>query len=139
MISVVTLFIALICYFHYNQLPIYNLNLAYKFIKNSSHKENFELLSSKLGYNLNDKLLLIHADDLGLSKSVNETSIKSLLKNTVSSASVIMNAEKIQEIADFSKKNPKYWDESQLNVKPIKKKILYKEVKGCKVYGVWYK
>ena len=106
MISVVTLFIALICYFHYNQLPIYNLNLAYKFIKNSSHKENFELVSSKLGYNLNDKLLLIHADDLGLSKSVNETSIKSLLKNTVSSASVIMNAEKIQEIADFSKKNP---------------------------------
>ena len=106
MLSVVTLLIALICYFHYNQLPIYNLNLAYKFIKNSTQKENFELLSSNLGYNLNDKLLLIHADDLGLSKSVNETSLESLLKNTVSSASVIMNAEKVQEIADFSKKNP---------------------------------
>ena len=39
----------------------------------------------------------------------------------------------------LNSKNPKYWDESQLNVKPIKKKILYKEVKGCKVYGVWYK
>ena len=89
MISVVTLFIALICYFHYNQLPIYNLNLAYKFIKNSTHKENFELLSSNLGYNLNDKLLLIHADDLGLSESVNETSLKSLLKNTVSSFNLI--------------------------------------------------
>ena len=76
MISVVTLFTTLICYFHYNQLPIYNLNLAYKFIKNSTHKENFELLSSNLGYNLNDKLLLIHADDLGLSKSVNEVAIK---------------------------------------------------------------
>jgi hypothetical protein len=38
----------------------------------------------------------------------------------------------------LNSKNPKYWDESQLNVKPIKKKILYKEVKGCKVYGVWY-
>jgi predicted glycoside hydrolase/deacetylase ChbG (UPF0249 family) len=49
---------------------------------------------------------LIHADDLGLSKSVNETSLESLLNNTVSSASVIMNAKKVQEIADFSNKNP---------------------------------
>jgi hypothetical protein len=30
------------------------------------------------------------------------------------------------------------WDKSQLNEQPIKKKILYKEVKGCKIYGVWY-
>ena len=29
-------------------------------------------------------------------------------------------------------------DKSQLNEKPIKKKILYKEAKGCKVYGIWY-
>jgi hypothetical protein len=73
MLSIVSLLIALICYFHYNQLPIYDLNLAFKFIKNSTQTENFEMLSSSLGYNQNDKLLLIHADDLGLSKSVNET------------------------------------------------------------------
>jgi predicted glycoside hydrolase/deacetylase ChbG (UPF0249 family) len=106
MLSIVSLLIALICYFHYNQLPIYDLNLAFKFIKNSTQTENFEMLSSSLGYNQNDKLLLIHADDLGLSKSVNETSLESLLNNTVSSASVIMNAKKVQEIADFSNKNP---------------------------------
>ena len=35
--------------------------------------------------------------------------------------------------------NPKYCDKSQLNEKPIAKKVLYKEVKGCKIYGVWYK
>ena len=106
MLSVVSLLTALICYFHYNQLPIYDLNLAFKFIKNSTQTENFEMLSSSLGYNQNDKLLLIHADDLGLSKSVNETSLESLLNNTVSSASVIMNAKKVQEIADFSNNNP---------------------------------
>ena len=106
MLSIVSLLTALICYFHYNQLPIYDLNLAFKFIKNSTQTENFEMLSSSLGYNQNDKLLLIHADDLGLSKSVNETSLESLLNNTVSSASVIMNAKKVQEIADFSNKNP---------------------------------
>ena len=38
----------------------------------------------------------------------------------------------------LNSKNPKYWDESQLSEKPIKKKILYKETKGIKVYGVWY-
>ena len=38
----------------------------------------------------------------------------------------------------LNSKNPKYWDKSQLNEKPIKKKVLYKEVKGVKVYGVWY-
>ena len=39
----------------------------------------------------------------------------------------------------LNSKNPKYMDKSQLNEKPIAKKVLYKEVKGCKIYGVWYK
>ena len=34
--------------------------------------------------------------------------------------------------------NPKYWDKSQLNEKPIKKKVLVCETKGCKIYSVWY-
>ena len=29
-------------------------------------------------------------------------------------------------------------DKSQLNQKPIKKKVLFCEVKGAKIYGVWY-
>lgn len=107
MLILVSFFIILISYFHYNQLPIYNWGLAYKFIKNSTQTENFEILSKNLGFSSDEKLLIIHADDLGLSDSVNDTSMESLLKNTVTSASVIMNAEKVQEIADFSKKYPK--------------------------------
>ena len=107
MLILVSFFIILISYFHYNQLPIYNWGLAYKFIKNSTQTENFELLSKNLGFSSDEKLLIIHADDLGLSDSVNDTSIESLLKNTATSASVIMNAEKVQGIADFSKKYPK--------------------------------
>ena len=38
----------------------------------------------------------------------------------------------------LNSKNPKYWDKSQLKEKPIKKKVLYTTVKGCKIYGVWY-
>ena len=39
----------------------------------------------------------------------------------------------------LNSKNPKYWDKSQLNEKPINKKVLMCEPKGCKVYAVWYK
>tara|TARA_R110002020_G_scaffold172264_1_gene362527 strand:+ start:84 stop:218 length:135 start_codon:yes stop_codon:yes gene_type:complete len=38
----------------------------------------------------------------------------------------------------LNSKNPKYMDKSLLKEKPIKKKILYCETKGVKVYGVWY-
>lgn len=110
-ISIVMISIALVCiliisYFHYNQLPIYDLNLAYKFIKNTTQKEDFKSLAEKLGYSESDKLLIIHADDLGLEQSVNSTSFESLKKNTVTSASVIMTTEKIDEVSNFSELNP---------------------------------
>ena len=106
MISVTLLCVVIISYFHYNQLPIYDLDLALKFIKNSTQKEDFKTLAEKLGYSEDDKLLVIHADDLGLEKSVNSTSFESLKKNTVSSASVIMTTDNIDEVANFSELNP---------------------------------
>ena len=40
----------------------------------------------------------------------------------------------------LNSKNPKYWDKSQLNEQPIKKKILMCTTHhGCKVHGIWYK
>ena len=106
MISVTLLCVVIISYFHYNQLPIYDLGLALKFIKNSTQKEDFKSIAEKLGYSEDDKLLVIHADDLGLEDSVNSTSFESLKKNTVTSASVIMTTEKIDEVANFSEINP---------------------------------
>ena len=106
MISIALVCILIISYFHYNQLPIYDLNLAYKFIKNTTQKEDFKSLAEKLGYSESDKLLIIHADDLGLEQSVNSTSFESLKKNTVTSASVIMTTEKIDEVSNFSELNP---------------------------------
>lgn len=106
MISVTLLCLVIISYFHYKQLPIYDLDLAIKFIKNSTQKEDFKSIVEKLGYSQNDKLLVIHADDLGLEESVNSTSFESLKKNTVTSASVIMTTEKIDEVANFSDLNP---------------------------------
>ena len=106
MISVTLLCVIIISYFHYNQLPIYNLDLALKFIKNATQKEDFKSIAEKLGYSSDDKLLVIHADDLGLEESVNSTSFESLKKNTISSASVIMTTNNFDEVANFSVLNP---------------------------------
>lgn len=38
----------------------------------------------------------------------------------------------------LNSKNPKYWSKSEINEKVEKKRVLYKEIKGVKVYGVWY-
>ena len=40
----------------------------------------------------------------------------------------------------LNSQNPKYWDKSLLNEKPIKqKKLMCTTPSGCKVYGIWYK
>ena len=39
----------------------------------------------------------------------------------------------------LNSKNPKYMDKSQLTEKEVLKKVFVKEVKGVKVYDVWYK
>ena len=38
-------------------------------------------------------------------------------------------------------KNPKYRSEAQIKAseKPIEKQVLIKDIKGCKVYGTFYK
>ena len=41
----------------------------------------------------------------------------------------------------LNSKNPKYRSEAQIKLeqKPIDKQVLIKEIKGCKVYGTFYK
>ena len=39
----------------------------------------------------------------------------------------------------LNSKNPKYWDKSQVTGPVIKERKLMKEVKGCKMYFVYYK
>ena len=38
----------------------------------------------------------------------------------------------------LNSKNPKYWAKKTENKPKIKKRILFKEVKGVKMYGTWY-
>ena len=61
MILFTVIIVTIISYFHQNQLPIYDINLAAKFILNKQKSNDFSEISKALGYEPTDKLLsLIH-------------------------------------------------------------------------------
>ena len=62
-------------------------------------------LAEKLGYPKDAKLLIIHADDLGVSHSENAASIKALDSGAVNSASIMMPTPWVEEIAAYARKN----------------------------------
>ena len=102
----VGLFFSILIYFEIKEIPIYDINLAYKFITGNSQYSQYEGIIEKLGYNKNDKLLIIHADDIGLSKSVNKASFLALKEGFVNSGSIMMPCENIDEVGKFAKENP---------------------------------
>tara|TARA_B100000767_G_scaffold27366_1_gene23794 strand:- start:809 stop:1660 length:852 start_codon:yes stop_codon:yes gene_type:complete len=63
---------------------------------------------TKLNPKTNKKLLMIHADDAGLSHSQNKAIISCLEEGNVNSYSIMVPCAHFKEIADFAKKNPKY-------------------------------
>lgn len=65
-------------------------------------------MAEKLGYNRDAKLLIIHADDLGLSHATNSAVI-GLFKNQPNiSGSIMINCPWFPEIAEFAKSNTNF-------------------------------
>ena len=105
-ISVSILIVLIFAYFEYEEIPIYNLKVAAKFINGKTNYKPYEGLAEKLGYSKGDKLLIIHADDIGLSNSVNQASFKALKNGYVNSGSIMMPCDYISEVGEFAIENP---------------------------------
>lgn len=65
-----------------------------------------QTLAERLGYPSSTKLVVIHADDLGETHSVNAAAIKALEGGTINSASLMVPCPWFPEIADYAKSHP---------------------------------
>ena len=64
-------------------------------------------LVEKLGYSDQDKLLILHADDMGLCHSENMASFRAMKIGMVNSGGLMMPCPWVKEAVDFSRQNPK--------------------------------
>ncbi|WP_425237019.1 polysaccharide deacetylase family protein [Ulvibacterium sp.] len=64
-------------------------------------------VAERLGYPPDTKLLIIHADDLGVAHSENRASIYALEKSPVNSASIMVPCPWFPEIVVYAQENPK--------------------------------
>jgi len=63
-------------------------------------------LGEQLGYSKSDKLLIVHADDVGMAHSVNVATFEALGTGQVNSASIMVPCAWMQEVADLAKSQP---------------------------------
>ena len=63
-------------------------------------------VAERLGYPADTRLVIVHADDLGMSHSINEATIKAFSTGRVNSGSIMMPCSWVPEIAAYARANP---------------------------------
>jgi predicted glycoside hydrolase/deacetylase ChbG (UPF0249 family) len=63
-------------------------------------------LAERLGYPADAKLLIVHADDLGMAHSVNVATMKAFATGLVNSGSIMVPCPWLSEIATYARANP---------------------------------
>lgn len=70
--------------------------------------QNNQNLAEKLGFDRNAKLLIIHADDMGLSQATNEAVTQAFQKGGITSGSIMVPCPWFSDIAEFAKSNSQF-------------------------------
>lgn len=63
-------------------------------------------IAERLGYPRDAKLLILHADDLGVAHSVDSASLAALTSGAISSASIMMPTPWVSEVAAYARAHP---------------------------------
>ena len=76
------------------------------FLMTSTMSAQTKTVAERLGLPADTKLLILHADDLGVAHSVNAASFDALDKGAVSSASIMMPTPWVTEVATYARRHP---------------------------------
>ena len=74
-------------------------------IKSIAQETNQQSIAERLGYDKDAKLLIIHADDIGLSSSENIASFNAIDSGSVNSGSVMMPSPWVLQVAEYARLN----------------------------------